>query len=254
MIDMDEIEDAGEVRLNKYLSEMGVCSRRDADRLIEQGKVTVDGKKAVMGQKVMPGQLVICDGEKVGGGKDEDSLKKPKPVLLMANKPVGIVCTTTDNDRAENIIDMVQYPTRVYPIGRLDKDSEGLILLTNQGELVNKILRASNENEKEYVVKVDKILTDEFLKQMAAGVYIRELKTKTRPCEVRKTGLKEFHIILTQGLNRQVRRMCGALGYKVISLKRIRIMNLRLGNLKLGTCRKVTRDEYAELMDMLEED
>lgn len=227
-------QEAAEIRLNKMLSEAGVCSRREADRLIEAGKVLVDGKKAVTGQKVLSGQSVVCDGKAVG--------EKDAPVLLMVNKPRGVVCTTSDKDRAVNIVEFLKYPVRIYPVGRLDKDSEGLILMTNQGDIVNRIMKARNGHEKEYVVTVDKKLTDEFLKNMSQGVEI--LDTVTRPCKVEQTGEKEFRIILTQGLNRQIRRMCEELGYQVKTLKRIRIMNLKLGNLRTGAYRSVTPEEW----------
>lgn len=232
-----------EIRLNKYLSEKGVCSRREADRLVEAGKVLVDGKKAVMGMKIQPGQTVECNGKVVGG--------KVKPVLLVVNKPRGVVCTTSDKDRAVNIVEFLDYPSRVYPVGRLDKDSEGLLLMTNQGDLVNQIMRARNAHEKEYLVTVDKPLTKAFLKAMAEGVPI--LDTVTRPCKIQAVGPREFRIILTQGLNRQIRRMCEYLGYQVQTLKRVRIMNIRLGNLKTGDFRKVTPAEYQQLLAMLEE-
>ena len=225
-----------EIRLNKYLSEMGICSRREADRLIEAGKVLVDGQTAPMGMKITPDQKVVCDGKTVGM-VENGRRKKPKPVLLMVNKPRGIVSTTSDKDRAMNIVELVKYPERVYPVGRLDKDSEGLILLTNQGDLVNKIMKASNGHEKEYVVTVDKPVTAKFIEKM---------------CEVRATGKREFTIILTQGLNRQIRRMCETLGFHVQTLKRVRIMNLRLGNLKTGTYRKVSKEEYEELCELLD--
>lgn len=239
-----------EIRLNKYLSEMGICSRREADRLIENGKVTVDGAAAVVGMKITKGQTVVCNGRPVGANGEKGPVK-PKPVLLAVNKPQGVVCTTSDNDRAMNIVEMVKYPERVYPIGRLDKDSEGLIFLTNQGELVNKMMRASNGHEKEYVVSVDKPVTEEFLEKMAAGIYLKELKVTTKPCRTAASGKQEFHIVLTQGLNRQIRRMCEELGYHVQHLQRIRIMNVQLGNLKTGTFRKVTPREYEELLEML---
>ena len=176
-----------EIRLNKYLSEMGICSRREADRLIEAGKVLVDGQTAPMGMKITPDQKVVCDGKTVGM-VENGRRKKPKPVLLMVNKPRGIVSTTSDKDRAMNIVELVKYPERVYPVGRLDKDSEGLILLTNQGDLVNKIMKASNGHEKEYVVTVDKPVTAKFIEKMSAGVYLDELDVTTRECEVRATG------------------------------------------------------------------
>lgn len=232
-----------EIRLNKYLSEKGICSRREADRLVEAGKVLVDGKPAVMGMKIHPGQSVECNGKVVGG--------KVKPVLLVVNKPRGIVCTTSDKDRAVNIVEFLDYPSRIYPVGRLDKDSEGLLLMTNQGDLVNKIMRARNAHEKEYIVTVDKPLTKSFLKSMAEGVPI--LDTVTRPCNIQAAGVREFRIILTQGLNRQIRRMCEYLGYQVQTLKRVRIMNIRLGNLKTGDFRKVTSEEYQQLLSMLED-
>lgn len=246
-----------EVRLNKYLSEMGICSRREADRLVESGKILVDGKPAVLGMKVSRNQEVICNGKTVGKpAADETKANgkrsgRVKPVLLVVNKPRGIVCTTSDKDRAPNIVEMMKYPSRIYPAGRLDKDSEGLLLMTNQGDLVNKIMRAGNAHEKEYVVTVDKPLTKVFLKSMAEGVAI--LDTVTRPCEIKATGAREFTIILTQGLNRQIRRMCEQLGYQVMTLKRVRIMNIRLGNLKTGDFRKVTPAEYKQLLEMLED-
>lgn len=232
-----------EMRLNKYLSDCGVCSRREADRLIEEGKVLVDGVPAVMGMKIEGTETVVCDGVTVSGRKKE------KKVLLAVNKPRGIVCTTSDKDRAENIVEFLHYPTRIYPIGRLDKDSSGLILMTNEGDIVNKILRGSNNHEKEYMVRVNRPLTEEFLEQMRSGVEI--LDTVTKPCTVEKTGGNTFRIILTQGLNRQIRRMCDALGYRVVSLKRVRIMNIRLGDLRTGSYREVTGEEWAELERLL---
>lgn len=242
-------QEEARVRLNKYLSEMGICSRREADRLIEEGKVSVDGETASAGMKIIPGQRIVCDGKLIGGGKGQK--EKPKPVLLIVNKPKGIVCTTSEKDRAMNIVELVKYPERVYPIGRLDKDSEGLILMTNQGDLVNKIMRASNAHEKEYMVTIDKPVTREFLKKMRDGVWLEELHTVTRPCLVEVTGKHEFRIILTQGLNRQIRRMCQALHCHVVGLKRVRVMNLKLGYLKTGTYRKVTAEEYEELLKQL---
>lgn len=242
-----------EIRLNKYLSEMGICSRREADRLIESGKVLVDGRLAVTGMKVTAGQKVVCDGKAVGESRKDGGTRKPKPVLLMVNKPRGVVCTTSDKDRAMNIVELVKYPERVYPVGRLDKDSEGLILMTNQGDLVNKMMRAGNAHEKEYMVTIDKPVTAAFVEKMQAGVWLDELNVTTRPCVVEATGKKEFRIILTQGLNRQIRRMCEALGCHVLTLKRVRIMNLKLGNLKSGTYRRIGADEYGELLELLED-
>ena len=236
-----------EIRLNKYLSEMGICSRREADRLIEAGKIQVDGKTAYMGMKIRRSQTVICGGTEV-----ETAKGRPSPVLLAVNKPKGIVCTTSDKDRAVNIVEMVKYPERVYPVGRLDKDSEGLIFLTNQGSLVNQIMKGSSNHEKEYVVQVNKAITEAFVKIMEEGVWLEELGFATKPCKIAVTGRKEFHIILTQGLNRQILRMCTAQGYHVTNLRRIRIMNIHLGNLKTGTYRKVTAKEYETLIKMLE--
>lgn len=225
------------IRLNKFLSEAGVCSRREADRLIEDGAVLVDGKPAVMGMKIGPDQTVVCRGKTI--------VSQERPVLLAVNKPRGIVCTTSARDRAENIVDFVNYPTRIYPVGRLDKESEGLLLMTNQGGLVNQILRSRHGHEKEYHVTVDRPVTAEFIKAMGQGVPI--LNTVTRPCQIEQTGERSFRIILTQGLNRQIRRMCESLGWKVQTLKRIRIMNLTLGELKTGEYREITKEELDEL-------
>ncbi len=229
-----------EIRLNKYLSDAGVCSRREADRLIESGKVTVDGKRAETGMKVSEGQ-VVCVGKKQVKPKNE-------MVLLAVNKPVGIVCTEEKREK-NNIIQFLKYPTRITYIGRLDKDSEGLLLMTNNGDIINKMMRAGNEHEKEYKVTVDKPITDEFIAQMANGVPI--LDTVTRKCKVEKIGKYKFRIILTQGLNRQIRRMCEYLGYKVTRLERIRVMNIHLGNLKPGEYRNVTEEEIAELYELI---
>lgn len=235
---------AEEIRLNKYLADAGVCSRREADRLMEEGKVLVDGVVASMGTKVLPGQTVICDGKKVGG--------KEEPVFLIVNKPKGIVCTTSDKDHATNIVEFLNYPKRIYPVGRLDKDSEGLLLMTNEGDIVNKILRGGNDHEKEYAVAVNKPVTEEFLKQMRAGVYLEELDVTTKPCRAWQTGSHTFHIVLTQGLNRQIRRMCRALGYHVMNLKRLRIMNIKLGHLERGQYRELFPDEVESLRKILE--
>lgn len=231
-------------RLNKYLSEQGICSRREADRLIEAGKVTIDGRKAGMGEKVTGEENIYCDGRPVGKAA---GAKKVKPVLLIVNKPRGIVCTTSDKDRAPNVLDLIQYPARVYPVGRLDKDSEGLLLMTNQGDLANKIIHAGSLHEKEYLVTVDQPFNSVFIKKMREGVELKELGVTTRPCQVEAIGSKSFKIILTQGLNRQIRRMCGELGYRVVSLKRVRIMNIHLGKLNTGDFRKATPKEWEEL-------
>lgn len=230
------------VRINKYLSEAGFCSRREADRLIESGKVTVDGVPAEMGTKVQPGQRVCVNGKPVRMEEEE--------ILLVVNKPIGIVCTTAEFDK-DNIVDFLNYPKRVYPIGRLDKDSSGLILMTNQGELVNKILRGGNHHEKEYMVRVNRPVTPEFVTAMEAGVVLDD-GVRTLPCKVEKTGGYSFKIILMQGLNRQIRRMCEALDYRVTNLKRVRVMNIELGDLRVGSYRKVTPEEYAELKGRLE--
>ncbi|MCI8597510.1 MAG: pseudouridine synthase [Lachnospiraceae bacterium] len=240
------------IRLNKYLSEAGVCSRREADRLIEAGKVTVDGKPAVTGMKVYPNQDIRV-------GKKEVGVHREEQVLIAVYKPPGVICTADKRER-RNIVDYVGYPIRIYPIGRLDKDSEGLILMTNHGGLVNKIMKASNYHEKEYLVTVNKPVTDAFLSQMRKGVRIRKeergevlLDAVTRPCEVEKIGKCSFRIILTQGLNRQIRRMCETLGYQVKNLKRIRVLNIELKGMKPGTWRKITGQELELLEESLKE-
>jgi 23S rRNA pseudouridine2604 synthase len=243
--------ESGPVRINKFLSAVGYCSRREADRLIEGGRVRVNGAVAELGTKVEVGQSVTVDGRTVGGVA---KMQHIKPALIAMNKPVGIVCATTENDRAETVVELAQYPTRVYPIGRLDKDSEGLILLTNQGDIVNEILKASNLHEKEYLVEVDRIITEGFVTKMREGVFLPELEVTTRPCKVEIRGKRVFSITLTQGLNRQIRRMCMECGYHVTSLKRVRIMNIRLGNLKSGTWRNVTPEELKTLKESLHAD
>ncbi len=244
-----------EIRLNKWLSQLGVCSRREADRLIESGKVTVDDKIAQMGQKVSKAQKIICGGKLVWepGGSDVLPSRQPEPVWLVVNKPKGIVCTTSPKDRAKTIVELVSCPERVYPVGRLDKDSRGLILMTNQGDLVNKMMRSGNAHEKEYEVQVDRPVTGRFLEAVAGGVELAGLNQRTRPCWVEAMGEKGFRIILTQGLNRQIRRMCQAFGYQVLDLKRTRIMNIRLGSLGEGKFRQMAEDEYRELLRLLEE-
>ena len=232
------------VRLNKFLSEKGICSRREADRLVDEGKVMVNGVCAVMGQKVSSADEIVVDGKKV-------STKQVKPVLIAVNKPAGIVCTTARFEDEKNIVDMVKYPTRIYPIGRLDKESEGLILMTNLGDLANEISKASNSHEKEYVVTVNNQVTESFLDKMRRGMHLEELNADTMPCVCTKTGNREFHIILKQGLNRQIRRMCAACGYRVETLKRIRIMNIHLGNIPQGNFRNVTDAEFDKLIKTL---
>lgn len=231
-----------EIRLNKFLSEAGVCSRREADRLIESGRVTVDGKRAEMGMKITDSQVVRV-------GKKEIRSKN-EMVLLAVNKPVGIVCTEEKREK-NNIIQFLKYPTRVTYIGRLDKDSEGLLLMTNNGDIINKMMRSGNQHEKEYKVTVNKPVTKEFIEKMANGVPI--LDTVTRKCKVEMIGKYKFRIILTQGLNRQIRRMCEYLGYKVTRLERVRVMNIELGNLRPGEYRKVTEEEIAELYELIKD-
>lgn len=232
------------MRLNKYLSDIGYCSRREADRLIEAGKVYVDGVQAGLGVQVEEGQEVRV-GKKI-------LTKTDRPVLLALHKPRGIECTTSKNVK-NNIVDFLDYPVRVYPVGRLDKDSEGLILMTNQGDLVNKMMRSGNRHEKEYLVSVDKPVKESFLQGMAAPVYLKELDVTTRPCHVEQTGKCSFRIILTQGYNRQIRRMCETFGYKVTKLKRIRIMNISLGDLKSGAYREITGREMKELQELIKD-
>lgn len=230
------------VRINKFLSEAGVCSRREADRQVEAGNVTIDGKRAETGSRVLLGQDVFFMGRRVQ--------KEEKRTLLAVHKPVGIVCTAEKREK-DNIVDFIHYPTRIYPVGRLDKDSSGLILMTNQGEIVNKMLRSSNMHEREYVVKVNKPLTAPFLRGLSGGVPLVELGATTRKCEVEPLGKRKFKIILTQGYNRQIRRMCEYFGYRVEELKRIRILNILLGDLAPGTYRDVTETEYQKLLELI---
>ncbi len=231
-----------EVRINKFLSEAGICSRREADRQIASGNVTIDGLLAQAGDKVLDGQKVVFCGMPV--------VKEEEKILLAFYKPQGIVCTTEKREK-NNVVDYIHYPKRIYPVGRLDKDSEGLLLLTNQGEIVNKMMRSGNMHEKEYVVTVNRPVTDSFLRGLSGGVPLVELKTTTRKCEVRQTGKYEFKIILTQGLNRQIRRMCEYFGYRVRKLVRVRIMNIELGDLEEGTYRNVTKTEYKKLLSLI---
>ena len=223
-------------RLNKYIADSGVCSRREADRIIGEGRVTLDGRLGVAGDRVLPGSTVTLDGQVVGGHS--------RLVTIALNKPRGIVCTA-DPREPMNVVDYVGYPARIFPVGRLDKDSEGLLLLTSDGEIVNKLLRAAGGHEKEYEVEVDRPVTREFLEKMAAGVPI--LNTVTLPCRIRRTGEKSFTLILVQGLNRQIRRMCKALGCNVVRLRRVRINCIRLGGLKPGQWRELTQQEIDAL-------
>lgn len=228
------------MRLNKYLSESGACSRREADELIAEGRVTINGQVALLGTQVNEGDEVCLDGDRVGAAR-----KKSKPVYIALNKPVGITCTTERHVEG-NIIDFVNHAERVFPIGRLDKDSEGLILLTNDGDIVNEVLRAEHAHEKEYVVAVDRAFDQAFLDGMAGGVRLSDATTKK--CRVARLGPKVFSIVLTQGLNRQIRRMCEAFGYTVEGLKRIRIMHVKLGELPLGRWRQLTPQEIEPLL------
>ncbi len=229
-------------RLNKYLAECGVCSRREADKLIDQGRVSVNGQKAVSGRQVNNGDCVEVNGR----------LVKPvsATVVLAYNKPIGVTCTEKDRFAEKTIVEAVRYPVRLTYAGRLDKDSDGLIILTNDGELIQRMMRGANRHEKEYIVKVDRECTEDFLVKMSQGVYLKELNETTRPCAVEYIGKYTFRITLTQGLNRQIRRMCGHFGYKVKSLTRVRVMNIELAGLKSGTYREVRGDELAKLYRM----
>lgn len=232
------------IRLNKYISESGICSRRDADRYIEQGNVFINGKRAGLGDRVSSGDVVKVNGQLIEP-RNEDNL-----IFIALNKPVGIVSTTEDGEK-DNIVDFVNHSTRVFPIGRLDKDSQGLIFLTNHGDLVNKILRAGNDHEKEYLVTVNKPVTDDFIRGLGAGVPM--LGTVTKKCKVKKEAPFVFRIVLVQGLNRQIRRMCEHFGYEVTKLERTRIMNVGLSGLPLGEWRDLTDDELVELFKLIED-
>ena len=223
--------------LNKYIAETGVCSRRQADVLIEEGRVNINGKVARKGNRVEAGDKVELDGKLIGQ-------QKPERVYIALNKPVGVTCTTDRSD-PDNIIDFLQFPERIFPIGRLDKMSEGLLLLTNDGDIVNKILRSRNQHEKEYIVEVNQVVTPDFIEKMSSGVAI--LDTVTKPCYVEKMADFTFRIILTQGLNRQIRRMCAELGYHVRKLKRVRIMHIELGDLESKTWRYLTPEEMTRM-------
>lgn len=237
------MEDANSIRLNKYISESGICSRRQADKYIEGGHVFVNGKRAKLGDQVKPGDKIRVNGQHL------DSPEEKQTLIIALNKPVGVTSTTESNVK-DNIVSFVNYSERVFPIGRLDKDSQGLILLTNNGDIVNKILRAGNQHEKEYVVTVDKPITEEFIKGMAGGVPI--LGERTRKCKVTKEAPFVFRIILTQGLNRQIRRMCEYFGYEVVKLERVRIMHITLKKIPLGDWRELTPDEVAGIMKAIE--
>ena len=229
------------IQINKYISNSGFCSRREAEKLIEQARVTINDEMVLLTARVFPGDVVAIDGEKIKN--------KQKPIYIALNKPVGVTSTTDETDKS-NIIRFMNHPKRIFPVGRLDKDSEGLILLTNDGDIVNKILRAGNNNEKEYLVSVDKELTSEMIRQMGNGVKI--LGERTKPCYIRQEAPRRFRIILKQGLNRQIRRMCAEFGYKVKDLKRIRIMHIQLGNLAVGKWRYLTPAEIEQLDRLME--
>jgi len=228
-------------RLNKYIADSGYCSRREADRLIDEGRVQLNGRTGMLGDKVEPGMTVTVDGKPLNG--------RGEKVYIALNKPVGIVCTA-DPREPMNVVDYINHPVRIFPVGRLDKDSCGLLLMTSDGEIVNRLLRAAGGHEKEYEVEVDRPVTKEFIEKMMSGVEI--LDTVTLPCKIRRTGERSFNIILIQGLNRQIRRMCEALGYNVRSLRRIRIMNIRLGNMKPGQWRELTENELDTLLNDLD--
>ena len=232
---------AEEMRLNKYLASCGVCSRREADTLIEQGRVSVNAVVAGMGVKVMPGDQVTVDGKVVSAVEEKH--------VLAYYKPIGVTCTEKDKHADKTIADVIDYPVRVTYAGRLDKDSEGLLILTNDGDLIDAMMRGANGHEKEYIVKVDKEITEQFLDAMGAGVYLKELDITTRKCEIEKLDKFTFKIILTQGVNRQIRRMCQSLGFEVLSLKRVRIMNILQGNVKPGEYRLVQGEELATLYE-----
>lgn len=231
------------IRLNKYLAECGICSRREGDRLIDEGRVCVDGEVAQMGQQIQGTETITVNGKVIRG--------KNETVVLLYHKPVGVVCTEKDPHAKRTIATEIKYPVRVTYAGRLDKDSQGLLLLTNDGDLIEEMMRGANGHEKEYVVKVDKNITPQFLQKMETGIYLKDLEITTRECKIEKIGERTFRIILTQGLNRQIRRMCQALGYQVLSLKRERIVNLVLGNLPVGTYREATVEEIRELRGAL---
>ena len=227
-------------RLNKFVADSGYCSRREADRLIAEGRVQVDGRPGELGDRVLSGMRVTVDGQSLSG--------RGEKVYIALNKPAGIVCTT-DPREPMNVVDYLDYPIRIFPVGRLDKDSEGLLLMTSDGEIINRILRAAGGHEKEYEVEIDRPVTKEFVEKMSAGVPI--LDTVTLPCRVRRTGEKSFNIILVQGLNRQIRRMCEALGCNVVRLRRIRIMSVRLGAMRPGQWRELSEEELSGLMGRL---
>ena len=231
------------VRINKYLSEAGICSRREADRYIQNGLIKIDGITAQIGDRVMPGQDVTYNGRSLS--------KEDEMILIALNKPEGSVYTAEKREK-NNVIDYINYPIRIYPVGRLDKDAKGLLLLTNNGDIVNKMMRSGNRHEKEYIVTVNRNISNSFIRGLAGGVPLVELGVTTRKCHVKKLSSRQFKIILTQGYNRQIRRMCEYFGYRVVELERVRIMNISLGNLEPGKYRKVTEQEYKTLQKLIE--
>lgn len=236
-----EDKDRG-VRLNKYIGDSGVASRRAADIMIEEGRVTIDGRPAVLGDRVTEDNVVCVDGKEI--------TPETEDIVLVLNKPIGITCTSSPDD-PDNVIDFMEYPKRIYSVGRLDKDSEGLLMMTNNGALADKIMHSSQGHEKEYIVTVDKDITNEFIRDMTLGVPIMRGSIVTRKCDVEMTGDKEFRIVLKQGLNRQIRRMCHSLGYEAVNIKRIRIVNIELDNMGVGKYRHITNKERAELYKQL---
>ena len=233
-----------DIRLNKFIADCGHCSRREADRLIEAGKVLVNGKVAEMGMRVTDDDKVMVDGKVLK--------REEKTILLIFNKPPGITCTATKNDET-NVVDYINYPKRVYPIGRLDKYSEGLLLLTNRGDLVNGIMRSRYGHEKEYIVTVDRVVDDNLLRKLSSGVYLKELDVTTKPCKCQKVARNKLSMIITQGLNRQIRRMCEACGCRVTKLKRIRILDIELGDLPVGEYREATAKELESVMKEMDQ-
>ena len=225
------------VRINKYLSQAGICSRREADRLLGEGRILINGSPALMGQQVNGDEEIWVDGKPVGRTQEE--------IILMFNKPRGIVCSTVSTHGETNVVDFVNYPERIYPVGRLDKESEGLLLLTNNGDLMNRVLKSKNGHEKEYLVRVDRPISEQDLRQMERGVKLSERMTK--PCRCSRLTTDSFRIVISEGINRQIRRMCQQFGYEVVSLERVRFMMLTLGNLARGEYRKLTADEIADL-------
>ena len=233
-----------DIRLNKFMADCGHCSRREADRLIEAGKVLVNGKVAEMGMRVTDDDKVMVDGKVLK--------REEKTILLIFNKPPGITCTAAKDDET-NVVDYINYPKRVYPIGRLDKYSEGLLLLTNRGDLVNGIMRSRYGHEKEYIVTVDRVVDDDLLRKLSSGVYLKELDVTTRPCKCQKVARNKFSMIITQGLNRQIRRMCEELGCRVMRLKRVRILDIELGDLAVGEYRKATQKEMDSVIALMDQ-